>query len=852
MGRVETRLEQNQRLAEQRQRERIREAAIEAAQGEAVATAQQQIQSGEGRVSADRIRPLDPPTRPELTPEQFETLTDEQQERYLESQRRLQEARERFARANTNLAEDFVREESQVGNRQSNVVNRDRANTNRTANEIGAIRREYEQALSDYNSVVASAYRPNIELRARLNQDLSKVEDNILNNFIMVQYHVALKMLDEESAIEAQRLIVYPDEANNARVYDSLNGRYIASTAETLRDESLGGLDDKNYYNIMGLEIDNVMAPSEQNPIIATMTSMKMKISEPVGFKLHEDILQNAIELGYEDINTGRILYEVQVWFSGYDPQNGSWHDRIPLYQGENTIDRLSYFVALASMEATVESNGTQYDIDLVPAGHFAYRPEEIVVDASQIWTGESDTFGEFLSKFSEALKIGKLNRTDEKIKREYVFHAPGFLLAAPFKGSAKEFGVEKGWLLENQEGGGVLTVGKDVDILTILQAAMHNLPVVQDLFLQDRNNESFIEPRVHWNIRFNTRYASAESDPDLHDYQKIIYEYIIEPFITFKAGTFTPRNLPQVMASEIQVERIRKLLQYGMLRRIYNYIYTSENTEVIDLALKFKTFYYTTINRSYDSQQTSGTTDSRSGQEIDLTREEIRTESQQPNSLSLTIPNFQVNQANQTLRRLFGSGFEQGPSGANRSPFQKYGGGFGEKPQTNFYTGTSQSGNTRKNTYLSFLDEHLKYELLKIEDLKIRGDPVWLTTPYGNVTPDNALQFINSSIGGFYAKVYPRVGNIIFLKILAPNQDDMMNPVRDRASSYPNIIGGFYEVLSVRSVFEGGNFTQNITAVKLNHLNYVEPYTDIGDQPQTATGGDVSASGEAPREAQQ
>ena len=72
---------------------------------------------------------------------------------------------------------------------------------------------------------------------------------------------------------------------------------------------------------------------------------------------------------------------------------------------------------------------------------------------------------------------------------------------------------------------------------------------------------------------------------------------------------------------------------------------------------------------------------------------------------------------------------------------------------------------------------------------------------------------------------LYTQTGRIIFLKIYPPSQDNYMNPNPNQGASYGSIIGGFYEVLNVKSSFEGGIFTQEIQGAKLAHLNYVEEY---------------------------
>ena len=61
------------------------------------------------------------------------------------------------------------------------------------------------------------------------------------------------------------------------------------------------------------------------------------------------------------------------------------------------------------------------------------------------------------------------------------------------------------------------------------------------------------------------------------------------------------------------------------------------------------------------------------------------------------------------------------------------------------------------------------------------------------------------------------------------------MNPDRETASTACSIVGGFYEVIQVKSVFEGGKFTQDLSASKMHHLNFVENSVSISSNGQVS-----------------
>ncbi len=691
----------------------------------------------------------------------------------------------------------------------------------------------------------------------------SSVDTNPLNDYIMVQYHVRLTMLSQDHAKKLQNVFPEEQEVNNDNLRNETNASgdaVLASTGESHTSEDTVNFQDpnpnnpniqapdlvnqnsdpstgrstrplpkKNYYVIQSMKVDTAYAPSQANPLIATMLGIKMQIVEPHGFKFHEDLRSMGKALGYIDINPGRILYRVDIHFRGYHPDSGMWVDKIPLSPNFQVPSVIRYFVAITSVEATITNGGTVYEVDMVPAGHFAYRPEEIVLSANTIFTGESVKFGDFLKNLGVQLSIAKSKATNGIIKRRFRFFTHPIIAQADFR--AREFGRDHNFLKEQQQGGGAIIVGKDMDVLGLLQAAMADLPEVNDLFINDSGNEDFSKPRVHWNIRFNTKYGSLPNQK-LNDYDDITYEYVIEPFLTFKKGTVGLDTVTQYMSPDSQRNRVAEVLAYNMLVRIYNYIYTAENSEVIDFNVRLKTFYYETLNEANDSAQTGGTVSTNSAN----TTKDVRINRNQQPTAQVQIDNI-LSPAEKSglLDQLFG---QQDTSAINQSGLTDYdrmGGGFGVTADTLLNSAVISETDTRvvrKNSYMNFLDDHLQNDLLRLEGFKIRGDPVWLLRPYANSDLDtlNSTPVRDETEGT--VKIYTRTGKVIFLRVFAPGQDDMMSPQLARATSSPAIIGGFYEVYTVTSAFEDGKFYQELTGAKMNHLNFSEQIFDASKRP--------------------
>jgi hypothetical protein len=191
------------------------------------------------------------------------------------------------------------------------------------------------------------------------------------------------------------------------------------------------------------------------------------------------------------------------------------------------------------------------------------------------------------------------------------------------------------------------------------------------------------------------------------------------------------------------------------------------------------------------------------------------------------------------TLQSIFGRGIDNPEpfcQAIGRTPdvFTILGGGFNDSPRTSYFGSGGSDAQELRNKYQLNLDDYLRNDLLSLESLKVRGDPIWLLSPYASASVDTiedpTLNSVSGNVQGRPGIVRGQAGRYIFLRFFAPRQDDMMNPNRQSATTSCSILGGFYEVYSVTSVFEGGKFTQTITGGKANHLNYAESLITMDD----------------------
>jgi hypothetical protein len=702
----------------------------------------------------------------------------------------------------------------------------------------------------------------------KLSEQGLTVPDNVLLNYVSPQYHIILSMVPETKLVNLQRGAIPLGATRQATDRDSLQQSLanegavpFASTGDSYQSDLVqfavetpesgpqtftAFTDGKNYYCVESFTFESSVAPSPTNPFVATMLNGRIKLVEPHGFKFAEDVRRISNKIGYDRLNTGRIVWRIDIYFSGYNQDSGEWESFIELDVRTKKTRVLTYYINFAMTESKLDHTGTTFDISFVPASHSAYRPEEIMVDAGAVLASKGDNFGSYLDRLATSLEVAVTDRTAGQVQRIYEFKAPPELLAASFYSGA--FASKKNALSGDPQSGTTPTSGRDITLIDLLEGALKDLPFVWQSFLKP-DDKKHLQPRIHWSIRFNVVFDSSPNS-GLDDYTVITNQYIIEPFVTYKGVRLNNREmLHAVIEPAAQIQRVRNMVAFGMVNRVYNYINTAHNQEVIDLDLRFKNYYYHTLFSPQGSSSSTGNmqVEAAASQVGKFATDFSVLESEGTNSDSngSAVSRNQETTTDNTLLRIFGRSIENPAASCEspdlfRTPFDIYGGGFGEIGKSDYAQHKAGSDQLERAEYEANLNDHLGNDLLKME-MQVRGDPIWLLSPYsnhdGNLITISGIPEYNIGTGPT-ALVKPQSSKCFFLRLFTPQQNDFMNPNRQGASTACSITGGFYEVTKVNNVFEGGKFTQTLFSAKINHLNYIENLVGISSNQEVDTTG--------------
>lgn len=597
---------------------------------------------------------------------------------------------------------------------------------------------------------------------------------NPLDDYISVSYHLNLQMM--------------PHPGGDATYYS------LAESTDGVTFASTGGQFDgtSSFFKIESFSMRTVEGVTATNPEIALVVESKLKLSEPHGLSFDKRMREKAAELGYDGGLPTRIIWRMDVGFSGYNPSTGEWKSRIPIVNKwtGSASEKISYFFNFTNLDSTVSFMGTDYEINMVPYMQTALRPEDIYLDAANLRSDPSHTIESFLSDFEEALNRESHRIYDENGGTKYTYEIQladvpknlpnSYAAALDIRGETFEFDAlaDRHNLLTSrptrqgdggsaEEGGTVIHVGGSTSVPWIIMQSLRALPKVQSAFMRE-NDSTRTSPRATFIVRPEIDYDTATRSSVSNDFEEITLRYVIEPYLDWR---FTFNDNSVQLNETYQRQRLQSVLDMKALRRVYNYMYQPDNSEIIDLDVKYKYFFYEELSKIEDEGSIHN-----AGVSVAATNEELAEDRNEPN---------------ETADR----------GGSNSSPEPHNSGSInvtGTESLSIRRPSPAQIDNEQPGErYDRAFENMLRNDLLTLEGMKVRGDPQWLY------------------VRNFHALNYAGTANIIRLNMYAPEQDQYMNPNSSVAQRNQSI-GGFFEILQVEHTFEGGSYEQVLSGYKL------------------------------------
>lgn len=396
-------------------------------------------------------------------------------------------------------------------------------------------------------------------------------EDNLLDKFANYTYHIKWSMT---SAIAA-------NSVQSAGDLDKMGKEVIAESGVTAG------------FNIVDLEIENLVAPG---PKVKSMlhTTLKMTLKEPYGFSLLDRIYRIGRNLDQSAFNHLTAPFFLEIWFTGYN-EDGTPAD----------IKRLAYKYFswnVVRMDCDVTPGGTIYHIDGLITGSFG-NLDHVASPPNSVTIENVKTVGEFFRAYENKLNEQQKSLLYDGAKRiQYKFVIPPHIDTASTKMSDWKFSTSPSTDQRNTSNAvtvkasgdsRTITVSRGMDIHTVLYAVL----------AQTDEGKKFVagegKPPGQASIQNNglAYMVAIHSNVKVVGFDLLTNDYIREITYTFteyptNRGMIDQSNVMTTQERPKNEDRLRTQLNSGRYKKIYNFIFTGENTDVVKFDIKLENFW--------------------------------------------------------------------------------------------------------------------------------------------------------------------------------------------------------------------------------------------------------------------
>ncbi|CAB4241466.1 hypothetical protein UFOVP71_4 [uncultured Caudovirales phage] len=317
----------------------------------------------------------------------------------------------------------------------------------------------------------------------------------------------------------------------------------------------------------------------------------KGRIVEPLGGRLIEAISLAAMQMGYNNNQDAGLLLEID--FKGYDTDSDmpvtckSWED-------EDLIFR--WYITINQLKMRLDYKGSTYDFELMSAEGAAALNDFTTLETSFKMEGKPGNIGDFCKQMTIAL-----NKKEEyKVKTGRACF-PHKWVITPHKdiaGLSFNYSFAKNvWSFFF--GPGDIQASPGTSIQQFIVGAMpnsqevlkylHRIPEKKDFNSMDTKDKTSHLPIRTWAIICGARDLEEGGQPKF-DQKRGTTVKEIHYFITTKEDAraiITPDEYKDATDPEQRKKRVDNWIKKGYLRKVYKWIYTGENTEVIRTDLK-------------------------------------------------------------------------------------------------------------------------------------------------------------------------------------------------------------------------------------------------------------------------
>lgn len=608
---------------------------------------------------------------------------------------------------------------------------------------------------------------------------------NPLNTYAIYSYNIAIYMIDPKN------LKNIPSIKNKILIADNFS---------------------QAQFNIQSVEQTNIVG----NDIVRASYANRFDfvITEQNGSSFFSKIVEASQSLKIP--NHLKAMYLVEITFPARDNRN--MPTRYPT--------KFYYPVTFIDVVASIDTGGSTYNITAYENSTMGYT--YLSKNSQSTIEIKGQTLGEVIADLEKKLNDAENANWLADFNAIY----PN-IYSVTFDGDAQDWAS---WSIEsstsntsvnpnNKDGEKLpfsLNSGTDITefIGRILKSTVEfkKLPALSGGFIKENQNESSSvgASKIPYTYKVVANIENLQYDLLRQDYQKKIIFKIKKHLATGLVvdPAYAQKTLNN---SSEQKKRISAFKNSGLLRKRYDYIFTGNNTEVINFDIKLQYTYYSMTpiaggqNNHDRFNGIIGPVPQSIRERILTLKDKIVVLSNAVNSTSadIGIQNALRAQLNEAIKKFESTATEITEQDIlnTKSPIMTFN---RDRVDDGHLVGPVTDSVGNSDIVMGAITSNIETQgdLIEIE-LTIKGDPYWLGKPNSfydyNVSEDLAD--------------YELGGNLFYLKLNLPTQE---NTSGRRIVQSDYTISGIYRVVSITHQYRNGLFTQ-----------YLKAYKDVNIQPE-------------------
>ena len=411
---------------------------------------------------------------------------------------------------------------------------------------------------------------------AFINESLSQVGvnfspmENPLNKYANYTYHIRWFLTDENAA--------YNTISKTNPSGDNVNKTVIAESGVTAG------------FNITEFDMENTCGPNERT-LNTAATTWSMTITEPYGISLIDKIRTAAKTQPV--INYMRAPYFIDIWFVGYDEDGKIVSDKL-FYQ--------LYRVNILDIDIDLTEGGSKYSITGTFDNDIGFSNSISIPQGSMAI--QAATVQSFFTQLADKLvEQQKKSLQQDFADVVYKIRVPPEMRNWTFRSSdvANQDNRNDDMTVEYTEGTMNISVNLGTSIENIVNRVISMCPEADPWVKGETNGGTAGANAAEITANGLASWLMVHSDVKIIGFNAYTRDYIREVtytlvrYRTARTGADSA-TLNALESIGVQKEKMNFLKNANALKKLYQYIYTGQNTEIIKFDIHVENFWAITL----------------------------------------------------------------------------------------------------------------------------------------------------------------------------------------------------------------------------------------------------------------